>query len=135
VKYLKWNWLISTHLLEDNLYVGTSAAEILHFVSIPADPADDAPAPTFIFASRLQPAYTQDANAKLSGVQHILPLPRAKKICILCNDTLTFYSLPELSPALSNTRVPHCSWVGGGDLETNHAGDGVSDEVMICQPG
>lgn len=115
------------------MYVGTSTAEVLHFVSIPADPADDSPAPTFIFASRLQPAFTQAANAKCPGVQHILPLPRAKKICILCNDTLTFYSLPELSPALGNTKVSGCSWVGGGDLDTDRTGDGVSDEVMICR--
>ncbi len=118
--------------IEDNLYVGTSAAEILHFVSIPADPADDSRAPTFIFASRLQPAFTPVRNAKCPGVQHILPLPRSKKMCILCNDTLTFYSLPELSPALRNSKVSNCSWVGGGDLDRKDAGDGVSDEVMIC---
>lgn len=123
---------MSIQHIEDNLYVGTSAAEILHFVSIPANPADDSPAPTFIFASRLQPAYTPAANAKCSGIQHILPLPKAKKMCILCNDTLTFYSLPELSPALPNTKVPNCSWVGGGNLDVDHASDGASDEVMIC---
>lgn len=129
---MEWDWLMSIQHIEDNLYVGTSAAEILHFVSIPANPADDSPAPTFIFASRLQPAYKTTANAKCAGIQHILPLPRAKKMCILCNDTLTFYSLPELSPALPNTKVPNCSWVGGGNLDVDRTSDGASDEVMIC---
>ena len=117
---------------EDNLYVGTSAAEVLHFVSIPADSANESPTPTFIFASRLKPIFTQAGNAKCPGIQHILPIPKAKKICILCNDTLTFYSLPELSPALGNTKVSNCSWVGGGDLGVDHAGEGASDGVMIC---
>lgn len=134
MKYKTRNWLTSIHHPEANLYVGTSAAEVLHFVSIPADPADDSLTSTFIFASRLQPAFTQVANAKYPGIQHILPLPRARKLCILCNHNLTFYSLPELSPAIRNIKSPsNCTWVGGADLDNDRAGDGASDEVLICQ--
>jgi len=122
-------------LCDDNLYIGTSQAEILHFVSIPADPADDSQAPQYIFASRLQPAHNApapDSLQALPGVQQILVLPSVQKACILCNGTLSFYSLPELSPACSNTTVPSCKWVGGVDLSTaaNQGENGVM--VMVC---
>lgn len=130
--YRRLSWLIFIHHIEDNLYVGTSAAEVLHFVSIPADPADDFSASTFIFASRLQPIFTHIANIKYPGVQHILPLPKAKKLCITCNDTVTFYSFPELSPAIRNTKISHCSWIGGGDPDIDRARNGATDEVLIC---
>ena len=118
--------------IEDNLYVGTSAAEVLHFVSIPADPADGSSASTFIFASRLQPVFTEIANAKYPGVQQFLPLPKANKLCIICNDTLTFYSFPELSPAIRNFKLSNCSWIGGGDPDIDRTRDGAIDEVLIC---
>lgn len=35
---------------------------------------------------------------------------------MLCNWTVTFYSLPELSPAFNNTQVKNCNWIGGIDL-------------------
>ena len=120
--------------VEDNLYVGTSAAEILHFVSIPADPSDESAGPSFIFASRLQPKSTQTQNSSqaTSGIQQILPLSAIKKVCILCNNILTFYSLPELSPALNNIFILSCSWVGGTDLNNQDtAQDGVQ-VIMIC---
>ncbi len=119
--------------VEDNLYVGTSAAEVLHFVSIPADPADESLTPTYIFASRLQPQYTHNNNAfqvSSAGVQQILPLSGAKKVCILCNNTLTFYTLPELSPAF-HTIVSGCTWVGGMDLNQDATQYSV-DTIMIC---
>lgn len=47
-------------------------------------------------------------------MQQILLLPRVGKACILCNWTVTFYSLPELSPIFSKVR--NCNWVGGVDL-------------------
>lgn len=121
-------------VLEDNLYVGTSAAEILHFVSIPVDADDESLPPTFIFASRLQPEFrqTQNVSQVSSGVQQILPLSGAKKVCILCNNTLTFYSLPELSPAFPNSRVYGCSWVGGVDLNDKDAANGNFETIMIC---
>ena len=118
----------------DNLYIGTSQAEILHFVSIPADPSDESQSPQYIFASRLQPAYNTQSSDHLQvlpGVQRILVLSRVQKACILCNGTLSFYSLPELSPALGNTTVGNCTWVGGVDLDVIPAEeDGVV--VMIC---
>jgi len=39
-------------LWNDNLYIGTTAAEILHFVGIPPDPGDELGQPSFILASR-----------------------------------------------------------------------------------
>ena len=122
-------------LFQDNLYIGTSHAEILHFVSIPADATDESQAPQYIFASRLHPPYNAQAtnlSQARPGVQTILVLPTVQKACILCNGTLSFYSLPELSPAINNTKVPHCSWVGGVDLNATVTKkyDGVI--VMIC---
>ncbi|KAI5924644.1 hypothetical protein F4810DRAFT_110504 [Camillea tinctor] len=108
--------------LERNLYVGTSDSELLHFVQIPPDPADTSGEPTFILASRLRPAYAEPANAANAsrpGVQEILLLPAVGKACILCNCTVTFYSLPELSPVFGTTQVKNCSWIGGIDLNEN----------------
>jgi hypothetical protein len=49
-------------------------------------------------------------------VQQILLLPKVSKACILCNWTVTFYSLPELSPVFNSTKVRNCNWVSGVDL-------------------
>lgn len=49
-------------------------------------------------------------------MQQILLLPRSNKACVLCNWTFTFYSLPELSPVLTNSIAKGCNWVGGVDL-------------------
>ncbi|KAI9831038.1 MAG: hypothetical protein M1819_005276 [Sarea resinae] len=107
-------------LWEGNLYIGTSAAEILHFVLIPPDPAEPSAPPSFILASRLRPVFTQSSTSTNAqgGVQQILLLPAVSKACILCNGTLTFYTLPELSPAFGNTKVSNCGSIGGLDL--NH---------------
>lgn len=102
-------------LCDGNLYIGTSQAEILHFVSIPPDPAEETSGPQYIFASRLQPSYhTQSTghSQTLPGVEQILVLPKVQKACVVCNGTLSFYSLPELSPASSYKTVPNCTWVG-----------------------
>ncbi|KAK4986570.1 hypothetical protein LTR66_007835 [Elasticomyces elasticus] len=118
----------------DNLYIGTSANEILHFVAIPPDPSDPSGQPTYILASRLEPAFSPNASSTNLGVQQILVLPRASKACVLCNNSLTFYSLPELSPAFGITKPLTCTWVGGvdesEDEDTNAPSDGVV--VMIC---
>ena len=119
----------------DNLYVGTSQAEILHSVAIPPDPADKNGASTYIFASRLQPTFNnaQIPNSQdLPGVQQILILPKIQKVCVLCNGTLSFYSLPELSPAFNNTTVPNCTWVGGVDLNDDNGTEESGVVVMIC---
>lgn len=119
---------------EENLYIGTSAAEILHFVSIPPDPSDDPFRPTFILASRLQPVYTQSSTSghALPGVKQITILSKVNKACVLCNGTLTFYTLPELSPAFNNTKVSNCSWVGGTDLNVGGKKDENAEIIMIC---
>ncbi|KAI9766981.1 MAG: hypothetical protein M1840_005939 [Geoglossum simile] len=116
---------------EGNLYVGTSAAEILHFVLIPSEPSDASSKPMHILASRIQPLFTPSASSAQSqaGIQRILLLPKVSKACILCNGTLTFYSLPELSPAFPQpTKVANCSWVGGVDLDAEDEGEVV---IMI----
>ncbi|KAH7032860.1 uncharacterized protein B0I36DRAFT_241818 [Microdochium trichocladiopsis] len=104
--------------LDNNLYVGTSNSELLHFVQIPPDPSDKTGTPIFILASRLEPAFAQPAGGSTArpGVQQILLLPRVGKACILCNWTATFYSLPELSPVFGTTQVKNCGWIGGVDL-------------------
>ncbi|KAF2461949.1 hypothetical protein BDY21DRAFT_389166 [Lineolata rhizophorae] len=130
-----------------NLYIGTSAAEILHFVLIPPDSSDGNNAlPNFILASRLQPtsSTSSSANSSPPGVQQILLLPSVNRACILCNNTLTFYSLPELSPAFASQKPISCVWVGGVDQNAldallagddapsspSSAGDGVV--IMMC---
>ncbi|KAL3431802.1 hypothetical protein BDV09DRAFT_142596 [Aspergillus tetrazonus] len=106
----------------DNLYIGTSAAEILHFVCLPPDPSDSNE-PSFILASRLPIHYSQTSSVPTqSGIQQILILPTANKACVLCNGTATFYMLPELSPAFGgNTQVKNCRWIGGLDLNIGPA--------------
>ncbi|KAF2845960.1 hypothetical protein T440DRAFT_558564 [Plenodomus tracheiphilus IPT5] len=109
-----------------NLYVGTSAAEILHFVLLPPEPTDAAEEPTAIIASRLKPPHN-DANGP--GVQHILILPKVNKACVLCNNTLSIYSLPELSPD-STFKPISCLWVGGVDLNED-VEDGADGVVVV----
>lgn len=121
-------------LCDGNLYIGTSQAEILHFVSIPADPAEESSGPQYIFASRLQPAYSPQISGPsqiIPGVQQILVLPKVQKACVLCNGTLSFYSLPELSPVF-NATVPNCTWVGGIDLSNVVVTEENGVVVMIC---
>ncbi|KAJ5247370.1 hypothetical protein N7468_002353 [Penicillium chermesinum] len=101
---------------EQNLYIGTSAAEILHFVCLPAA-SDDSADPTFILASRLPIPFQSTPETGPKGVQQIVILASVNKACILCNGTVTFYMLPELSPAFGNTKVNHCRWIGGLDLD------------------
>ncbi|KAM0210175.1 hypothetical protein ACHAQD_004663 [Fusarium lateritium] len=115
--------------LEANLYVGTSASELLHFVQIPPDPNDRSGQPVYILASRLCPQYAETPGTPNSrpGVQQILLLPRVGKACILCNWTVTFYSLPELSPVFGNTIVKNCSWIGGIDLNEPSLDDGSTE--------
>ena len=115
--------------------MGTSQAEILHFVAIPPDPSEINAGETYIFASRLQPAYNNaqpSSPQALPGVQQILVLPKVQKACILCNGTLSFYTLPELSPAFNNTTVPNCTWVGGVDLNKSNDAEENGVVVMIC---
>lgn len=54
------------------------------------------------------------------------------KACIISNNALSFYSLPELSPAFPRLNPLNCGWVGGVDLDANYeeSSDGVV--VMLC---
>ncbi|KAK4127469.1 hypothetical protein N657DRAFT_687729 [Parathielavia appendiculata] len=120
---------------DGNLYVGTSASELLHFFRIPPDPSDPSAPATFILASRLPPVYSEPAggvNGSRPGVQQILLLPRVAKACVLCNWTVTFYSLPELSPVFGATQVRNCNWIGGVDLnDGSNGGNERSAAVTI----
>ena len=121
--------------VDGNLYVGTTASELLHFFQIPPDPQDPTSTSQFILASRLRPAFFETPgapNGSLPGVQQILLLPRVGKACILCNWTVTFYSLPELSPVFGSTQVKNCNWIGGVDLnESSDTGDDRSRGVTV----
>lgn len=119
--------------LDHNLYVGTSASELLHFVQIPPDPNDKFGRPVYILASRLSPYYPEVSGrsaGSLPGVQQIILLPRAGKACIRCNSTVTFYSLPELTPAYGNRKVKNCNWIGV-DLDELGADDGRAGESPV----
>ena len=122
--------MLTAHL-DENLYIGTSAGEVIHHFRIPPDPGDPSGLPTYIQAARLQPPVNQPGDY---GIQQILLLPSVSKACILCNNTLTFYSLPELSPAFPQLKPLTCGWVGGVDLELEvdsaSARDGVV--IMMC---
>ncbi|KAK0727381.1 hypothetical protein B0T26DRAFT_765273 [Lasiosphaeria miniovina] len=111
--------------LDGNLYIGTTASELLHFFRIPPDPHDPESSASFILASRRNPEYSAASaatNGPRPGVQQILLLPRVGKLCVLCNWTVTFYSLPELSEVFNGTQVKNCNWIGGVDLNDD-AGD------------
>jgi len=117
-----------------NLYIGTSAGELLHFVSIPPDPSDESGLPTWIIASRLQPPFATVQEPPDKGVKQILILPNAGKACVLCNGTLTFYTLPELSPAFGGKiKQAGCTWVGGLDRneELEEQDSGTNGSVIV----
>ncbi|KAL3425949.1 tgf beta receptor associated protein [Phlyctema vagabunda] len=116
--------------LDQNLYIGTSASEILHFVQIPPDPEDLSGKPSYILASRLPPAFHIPSTSARPGVQQILLLPKVNKACILCNWTVTFYSLPELSPVFGTTQVRPCNWIGGLDLNSDSSGQDTTNPTV-----
>ncbi|KAI4730741.1 hypothetical protein E4T49_01687 [Aureobasidium sp. EXF-10728] len=117
---------------DGNLYIGTSAGEILHFVSIPSPESDQ---PTYILASRLQPEHSNKNNDSLPVVEQILLLPSVGKACVLCHGTLTFYTLPELSPAFGGKiKQSDCTWVGGLDRDLDGQDLDPADGciIVIC---
>ncbi|KAG9566815.1 hypothetical protein KCU71_g2486, partial [Aureobasidium melanogenum] len=117
---------------DGNLYIGTSAGEILHFVSIPSDDSDQ---PTYILASRLQPEYSNKQHDALPTVEQILLLPSVGKACVLCHGTLTFYTLPELSPAFGGKiKQSDCTWLGGldRDLDAQDLDPADGCIIVIC---
>ena len=101
-------------------------------MSLPSDLSDESDAPSYILASRLHPTYSRPVESP-QGVQQILVLSRVNKACILCNGSLSFYTLPELSPAFgNNTVVSNCTWVGGTNLNDDNSTAEDGEVVMIC---
>ena len=87
-----------------------------------------------ILASRIEPT-TSQSREQQKGVQSIVVLPNANKALILCNGTLTFHSLPELSPAPNAPGpVKNCLWIGGNDLNANGDENGAvaNDTAMMA---
>ncbi|CAG8923974.1 unnamed protein product [Penicillium salamii] len=124
--------ITSVEYWDENLYIGTSAAEILHFVCLPSASPDESAEPTFILASRLPIPFAQKPPAASEqGVRQIVVLSSVNKACVLCNGTVTFYMLPELSPAFGNTKVNHCRWIGGLDLNRD-AEEQEDPTIMIA---
>ncbi|MCJ1320032.1 hypothetical protein MMC15_005368 [Xylographa vitiligo] len=119
---------------DGNLYIGTSAAEILHFVSFPSDALNEVYSVNYILASRLElsQGVSTLGSSPTKGVQQIFLLPSVNKACVRCNNVLTFYSLPELSPAFGNTKVSGCSWIGGRDLDIDDNEQVGPEVIMIC---
>ncbi|KAF8246506.1 hypothetical protein K440DRAFT_631990 [Wilcoxina mikolae CBS 423.85] len=110
-----------------NLYVGTSAHEILHLVSIPSTPNPASPPkPVYILASRLQPQASSTSGSPY--IKQISVLPTVSKALVLSSTgLLTFYTLPEFSPAFGGTKLKDVSYIGGMDLDEQER-DGVPDE-------
>lgn len=51
---------------------------------------------------------------------------------MLCNNTVTFYSLPELSPVFGTVKVKNCYWIGGLDLnQLGSEDDGYNDQRPV----
>ena len=119
--------------IDDNLYIGTTASEIHHFVAIPADDPSRGDESTYIRASRLQPAGHANAatTSDTHGVHRILILPGPAKACVLCNDVVSFYSLPELTPAFPNREPAGVQWLGGLD-ENEDIDNSEGNVVMIA---
>lgn len=114
-------------ITDDNLYIGTSASEILHLVCLP--PENEFDPPQYILATRLQPSgHDATSNVPSPGVQQILVLPGPSKAAVLCNGTASFYSLPELSPAFPNREPTGVRWIGGYD---ENVGRDVADGTTI----
>lgn len=86
-------------------------------MSIPPEREDDHSPPIFILAARLQPSgHTASVDSpNAPGIQQILILPGPLKACVLCNGVVSFYSLPEFSPAFPNREPTGVQWIGGID--------------------
>jgi hypothetical protein len=101
-------------------------------VSIPSPDSDQ---PTYILASRLQPEHSNKQSDSPPIVEQILLLPSVGKACVLCHGTLTFYTLPELSPAFGGKiKQSDCTWVGGldRDLDAQDLDPADGCLIVIC---
>lgn len=66
--------------------------------------------PQFILASRLQPVPPAKLPENPPGVQQVVILGTVSRAAVLCNNHLTFYSLPELSPIAKPLK--DVAWIG-----------------------
>ncbi|KAI9491304.1 hypothetical protein BDB00DRAFT_509529 [Zychaea mexicana] len=76
---------------DTNLYLGTSDGQILHFMLEEHGKAEEVP-----YASRLENKINLGFGRK--PVERILVLPQVSKAAVLCDSTLSFYSLPFFDP-------------------------------------
>jgi hypothetical protein len=111
------------------MYIGTSTGEILHHVCFPPGPDDPDGQPSWILASRQKPPVNQSEGV---GIQQILIMPSVGKACILSNNTLSFYSLPELSPAYPRLNPLICGWLDGVDLDADQDDPKEGVVVILC---
>ena len=113
--------------------MGTSQAEVLHFVVLPEDASKEGSEPEFMLASRSELQHTTSASSAQTrpGVQQILLLSKVGKACILCNGTVVFYTLPELSPAFGYNPIRNCNWVGGLDLNQDEELSPEQSELFL----
>lgn len=115
-----------------NLYVGTSAHEILHLVSIPATPnlgSTEPTKPLYILASRLQ-APTATGIFTAPYIKQILVLPTTSRALVLSSTGhLSFYTLPEFSPA--STKLKDVNYIGGLDLNEEDSEETGRKLVMV----
>jgi hypothetical protein len=58
-------------------------------------------------------------------------LPKIGKAVILCNYTVTFYLLPELSPTFKDMQVKNASGIGGVDLDDAGADDANGGDTLL----
>lgn len=135
---------------EENLYVGTSAHEILHFVLLPPSgpttpmpvsldpPSFHSEKPSYILASRIQPPLTSGALSQNPYIKQIFLLPGPSKILVLSSTgLLSFWSYPELSPAYDGSvKVGGTSFVGALDLNNiNREAEAMSTNEYTPEAG
>lgn len=106
-------------------------------MSLPAELSDGPSEPTFIEASRIQPAghRNEGISPETQGVRSITILPASSRACVLCNGTVSFYTLPELSPAPNGREVHGCQWVGGLDLNQDWTSHDSHDLMVASAKG
>jgi len=95
-------------------------------VSIPSTPSPASPNPVYILASRHQPQASNTSDSPF--IKQISVLPTVSKALVLSSTgLLTFYTLPEFSPACGGTKLKDVSYIGGLDLDEQER-EGVPDE-------
>ncbi|KAI8139926.1 hypothetical protein BJV82DRAFT_625529 [Fennellomyces sp. T-0311] len=88
---------------DTNLYLGTSDGQVLHYMLEEHGKAEEVP-----YASRLESKVNLGFGRK--PVERILVLPQVSKAVVLCDSTLSFYSLPFFDP-IPVSVIPHIKGV------------------------